>query len=185
MSTSTATSRWRDEEKPQHARNVARALRARTLLYGKTDFQSIPEWQGEKFERMCRELLASSGFRAPRHFEHSDHFRSIVKKVYRGLYASSPSTIEESDAVSLSSDESDSSDSDDVDGETKTSERAPTPMVDDAADVARAKFWNRSRKILEFCFKLNAILFAMAGLFIAGVYVSDVCDFACSEAPTP
>jgi hypothetical protein len=52
-------------------------------------------------------------------------------------------------------------------------------MVDDAADVARAKFRN------HFCFKLNAILFAMAGMFIAGVYVLDVCDFACSEAPTP
>jgi hypothetical protein len=180
MSTSTATSRWRDEEKPQHARNVARALRARTLLYGKP-LETIPEWvDNEKFQRVAAELLASSGFHAPRHFEHNDHFRAIVKRVYRGSYTPSPSTIEESDTISLSSDESDSSDSDDVVGATKTSERAPTPIANDAEDdVARAKVWS------HFCLKLNAVLFAMAGLFFAGVYFCDVCDSACTDGTTP
>lgn len=177
MSTSTATSRWRDEEKPQHARNVARALRARTLLYGKTDFQSIPEWvDRDKFQCVCAELLASSGFHAPRHFEHNDHFRGIVKRVYRGLYTPSPSTIEESDTISLSSDESESSDSERA---TKTSERASTPIANDAGDIARAKVWS------HFCLKLNAVLFAMAGLFFAGVYFCDVCDSACNDGTTP
>lgn len=178
MSTSTATSRWRDEEKPQHARNVARALRARTLLYGKKDFQTIPEWsEKDKFQRLACELLASSGFHAPRHFEHNDHFRGIVKRVYRGLYTPSPSTIEESSDTesSLSS----SSDSDDVVGATEKSERAPTPIAHDAGDAARAKVWS------HFCLKLNAVLFAMAGLFFAGVYFCDVCDSACNDGTTP
>lgn len=87
--------------------------------------------------------------------------------------------IEKSDTVSLSSDESDSSDSDDVGGATKTSERAPTPIANDAGDVARAKVWS------HFCLKLNAVLFAMAGLFFAGVYFCDVCDSACNDGTTP
>jgi len=146
-------------------------------LYGK-DFETIPEWlEREKFQRLCEELLASSGFNAPRHFEHNDHFRGIVKRVYRGLYTPNPSTIEESSDTesSLSS----LSDSDDVVGATKTSKRAPTPIVNDEGDVARAKVWS------HFCLKLNAVLFAMAGLFFAGVYFCDVCDSACNDGTTP
>lgn len=152
-------------------------------MYGKKDldFQTIPEWvDAEKFQQLSAELLASSGFHAPRHFEHNDHFRGIIKRVYRGLYTPSPSTIDESsDTESSLSDSSDSSDSDDVGGATKTSERAPTPIVNEEGDVARAKVWS------HFCLKLNAVLFAMAGLFFAGVYFCDVCDSACNDGTTP
>ena len=86
VSTSAHASTWR-EEKHEHAKDVARALRARCLERNIDSIFELDEFTDEAlFTQLGESLLGASGRVPAKSFKHSAHFKSIVKHEYDAMY---------------------------------------------------------------------------------------------------
>lgn len=181
MSSTTASS-WHDE-KPKHARDVARALErlrrdASAAARHPVSLEDLPEFHDiEKFAALGERILADGRRMPAASFTHSKHFRGVVRGAHRALFPSpvrSPKDVKESESpFRVRAPVNDETETTEIprsisfatgSPKEETSPETPTLCGARASETTRA----------VGCFVLVFVTIALLAL-ITGVIVCDVC----------
>ena len=165
VSTSAHASTWR-EEKHEHAKDVARALRTRCLERNIDSIFELDEFTDEAlFAQLGESLLRTSGRVPAKSFKHSAHFKSIVKHEYDAMYGD----VRES-----------KSDSEELASPLKPTRTSPRRRCEDTTTVFER--WKARLRLFEDLITFVALLVVC---FIAGILLCDVCENHFQELAKP
>lgn len=167
VSTSAHASTWR-EEKHEHAKDVARALRARCLERNIDSIFELDEFTDEAlFTQLGESLLGASGRVPAKSFKHSAHFKNIVKHEYDAMYGD----VRES-----------KSDSEELASPRKSPPTRTSPRRRREDTTTVFERWKARLRVLEDVITFVALL---AVCFVAGILLCDVCENHFQELAKP
>jgi len=170
VSTSAHASTWR-EEKHEHAKDVARALRARCLERNIDSIFELDEFaDDELFSTLGESLLRASGRVPAKSFKHTAHFRNIVRHEFDAMYG---------DVREMKSDSEEFA-SPRKSPPTRTLRTSPRRRREDTPTVFER--WTARLRVFEDVITFVALLVVC---FVAGILFCDVCDNHFQELTKP